>query len=45
MDNDTLKSHIPFSGGVAWRVLLGGVAAGTVRSVLECPFEYAKVKG
>mmetsp|Transcript_1347 Transcript_1347/g.1750 ORF Transcript_1347/g.1750 Transcript_1347/m.1750 type:complete len:104 (+) Transcript_1347:141-452(+) len=36
---------IPFSGGIQFRVLYGGLIAGTVRSLLECPFEYAKVKG
>lgn len=44
MDNDTLKKKIPLSGGIEWRVLLGGIAAGSTRAVLECPFEYAKVK-
>ena len=29
---------------IQWRVLYGGIAGGTARSLLECPFEYAKVK-
>ena len=42
--NPSMKETIPFSGGIEWRVFYGGFTAGTVRSLLECPFEYAKVK-
>lgn len=35
---------MPFTGGIELRVFLGGMIAGTVRSLMECPFEYAKVK-
>jgi len=30
---------------IQYRVVLGAFMAGSVRSVIECPFEYAKVKG
>ena len=30
--------------GVDKRAILGGLSAGLVRSVLECPFEYVKVR-
>lgn len=43
-NNEFVKNKIPFSGGIEWRVVLGGVFSGTCRAVLECPFEYAKVK-
>ena len=42
--SDTLKKHIPLTGGLEWRVFIAGFAAGSVRSCIECPFEYAKVK-
>jgi len=41
---DGMKEKIPFSGGIEWRILLAGFTAGSVRSLIECPFEYAKVK-
>lgn len=44
MDNNTLKNKIPMSGGIEWRVLFAGIAAGSTRAIFECPFEYAKVK-
>ena len=39
-----MSKVIPYSNGLEYRTLAAGVIAGSVRSVLECPFEYAKVK-
>ena len=33
-----------YTGGIEYRTLCAGWIAGSVRSLLECPFEYAKVK-
>lgn len=35
---------IPFTGGIQYRVIIGAITSATWRSVVECPFEYAKVK-
>jgi hypothetical protein len=37
-------SKIPYSGGVEYRLIGGAISAGIVRTIIECPFEYAKVK-
>jgi hypothetical protein len=42
--NDSYMKEIPLTGGIQYRVLMGGISAGIVRSLVECPFEYAKVK-
>lgn len=42
-DSDFMKSKIPLTGGTEFRVIAGAIVAGTVRAVLETPFEYAKV--
>ena len=42
--HETLKQAIPFSGGIQLRVILGAFASATSRAIVECPFEYAKVK-
>ena len=39
-----MRSNLPMTGGLELRVLAGGLLSGTVRSLIECPFEYAKVK-
>jgi len=39
-----MREQIKGCGGLERRVVAAGVISGTVRSVLECPFEYAKVK-
>lgn len=39
-----LTKEIPYTGGVQKRTVLSGMCAGLVRSVLECPFEYIKVR-
>jgi hypothetical protein len=41
---ENMTTIIPGSGGIQYRVLFGGLIAGTARSLIECPFEYAKVK-
>ena len=43
-DSPTLTKHIPFSGSMEWRTLAAGIMSGSARALLECPFEYAKVK-
>ena len=43
-DSPSMKEVIPGSGGIQYRVLFGGIIAGTARALIECPFEYAKVK-
>ena len=42
--NETLCREIPGMMGLEWRTLLAGIAGGSARSFIECPFEYAKVK-
>ena len=39
-----LKDEIPHTGGLQQRTVLSGMCAGMVRSILECPFEYIKVR-
>mmetsp|Transcript_20912 Transcript_20912/g.25707 ORF Transcript_20912/g.25707 Transcript_20912/m.25707 type:complete len:100 (+) Transcript_20912:190-489(+) len=41
---DGVCSEIPGMGGVEYRTILAGLAGGSARSFIECPFEYAKVK-
>ena len=43
-DHKTLRNEIPGMFGLEWRTVLAGCAAGSARSIIECPFEYAKVK-
>jgi solute carrier family 25 carnitine/acylcarnitine transporter 20/29 len=38
------RKQIPFSGGVETRVVISGVASATVRSVIETPLEFVKVR-
>jgi len=42
--HERLSKKIPCSGGIEWRTFLAGWMSGSVRSIIECPFEYAKVK-
>ena len=39
-----LTRPIPFTGGLSPALLVGGLAAGTARTVVETPFELAKVR-
>lgn len=43
LDNNFGKSTIPFTNGVENRVVIGGIMAGSVRSLIETPLEYAKI--
>ena len=43
--NSFMRREIPGTMGLELRVVGAGIFAGTVRSLIECPFEYAKVKG
>jgi len=40
-----MRKTVPNAGGLEYRVICGGIISGTCRSLVECPFEYAKVKG
>ena len=42
-DWDGLKHTLPGTE-VQYKIVLGGLISGSTRAVLECPFEYAKVK-
>ena len=42
--NETMCQKIPMGMGLEWRTLFAGIAGGSARSFIECPFEYAKVK-
>ena len=39
-----MRKEIPYTFGLEWRTLCAGIAGGTARTLVECPFEYAKVK-
>ena len=43
-DNSFFTSKIPFTFGLEPRVLIGGIISGTCRAIIECPFEYTKVR-
>ncbi|CDW82109.1 UNKNOWN [Stylonychia lemnae] len=40
----TLTQPLPMTGGLQPRVILSGMLSSAARSIVECPFEYAKVK-
>jgi hypothetical protein len=42
-DNNFGTYEIPLTHGLQIRVILGGIASGTMRSIIETPLEYAKV--
>ena len=42
--NDFMRKKIPCTGGMELRTVAAGIASGSARAILECPFEYAKVK-
>ncbi|RNA43790.1 carnitine-acylcarnitine carrier [Brachionus plicatilis] len=44
LDNPFGKMHVPLTHGIEFRVILGGLMAGTVRALVETPLEYAKIK-
>lgn len=43
-DTPSLTNAIPGTSGLQPRVILAGMFAGSVRSIVECPTEYIKVK-
>ena len=43
-DDESLTKEIEYTGGLQRRTILGGMCAGLVRSIIECPFEYVKVR-
>jgi hypothetical protein len=43
-NNEVMTKKIPLTGGVEPRIICGGMVAAVARSIVECPFEYAKVK-
>lgn len=42
--NEALCKEIPYMMGVEYRTVLAGIAGGSARAFIECPFDYAKVK-
>lgn len=40
-----MTRQIPYSGEIELRTVAGGVCAGIFRAIVECPFEYSKVRG
>ena len=42
-DNEMVKSKVPILN-TELRIILGGIASVTSRAIIECPFEYAKVR-
>jgi solute carrier family 25 carnitine/acylcarnitine transporter 20/29 len=44
MDNPLGQYEVPFTRGLQVRVLVGGAIASTVRSIIETPLEFAKVR-
>eukprot|EP01122_Echinamoeba_exundans_P011469 TRINITY_DN4565_c0_g1_i2.p1 TRINITY_DN4565_c0_g1~~TRINITY_DN4565_c0_g1_i2.p1 ORF type:complete len:298 (+),score=23.48 TRINITY_DN4565_c0_g1_i2:177-1070(+) len=43
-DSEYARAHIPFSGGVEWRVILAGICSSSARSVIETPLEVIKIR-
>ena len=43
-NTDFMRQHIPLTGGLEIRCVTAGWLSGSFRAILECPFEYAKVK-
>jgi solute carrier family 25 (mitochondrial carnitine/acylcarnitine transporter), member 20/29 len=43
-DWEPARSHIPFSAGVEWRVILAGICSSSARSVIETPLEVIKIR-
>jgi len=41
---ESMCQKIPLTGGIEFRTVAAGVASGSFRAILECPFEYAKVR-
>ena len=43
--NSLMMTPIPGAGGIQLRTVAGGISAGIFRAIVECPFEYSKVRG
>lgn len=43
--NEDMCKEVPGMFGVEYRTIAAGFLGGSARSCIECPFEYAKVKG
>jgi len=43
-NTESMRFHIPFTGGLEFRTVVAGWLSGSFRALLECPFEYVKVK-
>ena len=43
MDSPLGRWEIPFTKGLQFRVIAGGIVASTARAIIETPLEYAKV--
>ena len=43
-ESESMNREIPGTFGVQYKLVLAGLCAGTVRSTIETPFEYVKVK-
>ena len=43
-NDDFMCQKIPLTGGLELRCAVSGWLSGSFRAILECPFEYAKVK-
>jgi hypothetical protein len=41
---DASRYKIPFTGGLESRVVISGVASATVRTLIETPLEFIKVR-
>ena len=39
-----MSKVIPNSNGLEYRTLASGIIAGSMRTIIECPYEYVKVK-
>ena len=44
-NHKTFIKEIPYCFGLQIRVLFAGFVAGSIRAIIECPFEYSKVQG
>ncbi len=44
MDTPFGRKKVPITNGTELRVVCGGIMAGSIRSLIETPLEYAKVK-
>ena len=43
-NNPKMTTQIPYTGGLEVRIIGAALTASVVRTLVECPFEYAKVR-